>query len=234
MNYFINIRLISFILMGILLIFQGSCEKGEVDDISVTDVDGNVYRIVKIGTQTWMAENLKTTKYRSGEPIGTTDPHTLDIRGEDSVKYQWAYNGNEVNVSTYGRLYTWYAIKDKRGVCPVGYHVPSREEWAKLSEFIGGASSGGGGLKERGTEHWLEPNFGATDTTGFTALPGGYRGYNGEFFFLGHSGIWWSSTESDHLEGSSWIRSLNRYSPSFYLTFTLNTVSAYSVRCIKD
>ena len=220
--------------MGLLLILAGSCEKEEEEDISVTDADGNTYSVVKIGTQTWMAENLKTTKYRTGELIGTTDLPTLDISGEDSVKYQWAYDGKESNVSTYGRLYTWYVIKDDRGVCPEGFHVPSRKEWATLSEFIGGAGSGGGKLKERGTEHWLEPNVGATDTTGFKALPGGYRGYNGDFFFLGHSGIWWSSTEADQMEGSAWIRSLNRYSPSLYLTFTLNTVSGYSVRCIKD
>jgi uncharacterized protein (TIGR02145 family) len=226
-------RLISVVILGTVFLFSG-CEENEVNDTSVTDIDGNVYKVVTIGRQIWMAENLKTTRYRTGDRIPSTDPADLDISGESNPIYQWSYNGDEKNAAVYGRLYTWYTVIDTLGLCPDGWHVPAREEWAVLAEFIGGADTGGGKLKEKGSAHWLEPNTGATDTTGFTALPGGYRGFNGDFFFLGHSGIWWSSTESDHGEGSAWIRSLNRYSASFYLSFTFNVASGFSVRCIKD
>ena len=121
---------------------------------TVPDIDGNVYNTVTIGTQVWMAENLKTTKYRNGDLIGTTTPATLDISGESYTKYQWAYDGNESNVATYGRLYTWYAVTDTRNVCPTGWHVPTDAEWTTLTTFLGGESVAGGKLKETGTTHW--------------------------------------------------------------------------------
>ena len=86
---------------------------------TVSDAEGNIYNIIGIGTQVWMAENLKTTRYRNGDLIGTTTSADLDITAEDTPKYQWAYNGNESNVATYGRLYTWYAVTDSRNVCPI-------------------------------------------------------------------------------------------------------------------
>ncbi len=227
------LRSVRLPLLALILLFSG-CEKEEEKISSVTDIDGNIYRVVTIGRQTWMAENLRTTRFRTGDKIPTTNPADLNISGESNPLYQWAYEGDEKNAAVYGRLYTWYTVIDTLGLCPDGWHVPEREEWAVLAEHIGGAESGGGRLKEKGTAHWLEPNTGANDTTGFTALPGGYRGFNGDFFFLGHSGIWWSSTESDHGKGSAWIRSLNRYSSSFYLSFTFNVASGFSVRCIRD
>lgn len=227
------LRSVCLPLLAIILLFSG-CEKEEEKISSVTDTDGNIYRVVTVGRQIWMAENLRTTKFRTGDKIPTTNPADLDISGESNPVYQWAYDGDEKNAAVYGRLYTWYTVIDTLGLCPDGWHVPDREDWAVLAEHTGGAESGGGKLKEKGTAHWFEPNTGATDTTGFTALPGGYRGFNGDFFFLGHSGIWWSSTESDHGEGSAWIRSLNRYSSSFYLLFTFNVASGFSVRCIRD
>jgi len=95
---------------------------------TITDIEGNVYNLVAIGTQTWMKENLKTTRYRNGDLIGTTTPATLDISGESTPKYQWAYAGNESNVITYGRLYSWHAVADSRNVCPTGWHVPTDVE----------------------------------------------------------------------------------------------------------
>ena len=103
---------------------------------SVKDIDGNVYRTITIGTQVWMAENLKTTKYRNGDLIGTTTPATLVIEGESTPKYQWAYDGNESNVATYGRLYTWYVATDSRNVCPIGWHVPTDAEWTTLTDYL--------------------------------------------------------------------------------------------------
>ncbi len=106
--------------------------------IACTDGDNINYPVVEIGTQIWMAENLKTTKYSNGDLIGTTTPATLDITGESTPKYQWAYNGNESIVTTYGRLYTWFAVTDSRNVCPVGWHVPTDPEWTVLTDYLGG------------------------------------------------------------------------------------------------
>ena len=113
---------------------------------SVKDIDGNIYRTITIGTQVWMAENLKTTRYRNGDLIGTTTPATLVIEGESAPKYQWAYDGNESNVATYGRLYTWYVATDSRNVCPIGWHVPTDAEWTVLTEFT--ALPGGARLED--------------------------------------------------------------------------------------
>ena len=118
----------------------------------VTDIDGNQYNTVTIGNQVWMAENLKTTKYQNGDEIGTTTPATLDISGETSPKYQWAYNGSEANVNTYGRLYTWYAVADERNICPAGWHVPSDDEWKTLEMFLGMTQEQADGTYWRGTD----------------------------------------------------------------------------------
>src|SRR5512133_2727329 len=103
---------------------------------SVKDIDGNVYQTITIGTQVWMVENLKTTKYRNGDLIGTTTPASLVIEGESAPKYQWAYDGNESNVAIHGRLYTWYVATDSRNVCPTGWHVPSDAEWTVLTDYL--------------------------------------------------------------------------------------------------
>jgi len=201
---------------------------------SVTDIDGNVYKTILIGSQTWMAENLKTTKYRNGNLIGTTTYATLDISNATTYptpKYQWAYAGNESNVATYGRLYTWYAATDSLNVCPTGWHLPTDTEWKILTNHLGGESAAGGKLKETGTTHWLSPNTGATNTSGFTALPGGYRNVDGAFTSIGYTGYWWSSTE--YPAYGAWRR---------YMTYDSSNVSGYlnleaygfSVRCVKD
>jgi uncharacterized protein (TIGR02145 family) len=127
--------------MVLVLILSNSCKKDnptqpDKKPSTVTDGDGNIYGKVIIGTQVWLTENLKTTKYRNGDLIGTTTPAGLDIYDEVTPKYQWAYAGNEDNVATYGRLYTWYAITDTRNVCPTGWHVPSDAEWLTLENYL--------------------------------------------------------------------------------------------------
>ncbi len=197
----------------------------------VTDVDGNVYNRVTIGRQVWLVENLKTTRYRNGDLIGTTTPATLDIRSEDTPTYQWAWNGNESNVITYGRLYTWYAIDDSRSICPDHWHVPTQAEWTTLTDYLGGHSISGGKLKEAGTTHWLSPNTGATNETGFTALPGGYRLSSGGFGGLGSDGAWRSSTLDNTNE--DWTIGMgNSYSDAYGASNSKR--SGYSVRCIGD
>jgi uncharacterized protein (TIGR02145 family) len=198
---------------------------------SITDIDGNIYGTKTIGNQVWMQENLKTSKYRNGDLIGTTTPDTLDISTESMPEYQWTYDGKESNVALYGRLYTWYTVTDSRGVCPTGWHVPTDEEWITLTTYLGGEAVAGGKLKETGTNHWISPNTGATNETGFTALPGGYRQYYGTFYAIGYGGIWWSVTDSTATEA------LYRYvdyntSNTFRLDYPKHC--GLSVRCLKD
>jgi uncharacterized protein (TIGR02145 family) len=196
----------------------------------LVDIDGNAYNIISIGNQYWMKENLKTTKYRNGDLIGTTSPATLNIGSESSPKYQWTYEGVESNVNTYGRLYTWYAVTDVRNVCPSGWHVPSDDEWMTLMDNIGGASINGGKLKETGMVHWASPNTGATNETGFTALPGGGRNED-SFLNIGNSGFWWSATESGSDVAWSWSLSNNISEIS---RLDLLKLAGFSVRCIKN
>jgi uncharacterized protein (TIGR02145 family) len=224
-----------FRILGVILVFViiHSCRKEQGTNLlkKVTDVDGNVYNTVTIGTQTWMIENLKTTRYRNGDLIGTTLPATLDIHLESTPKYQWVYEGNESNVSTYGRLYTWYAVTDTRNICLIGWHLPNNIEWTTLTTFLGGENVAGGKLKETGMTHWISPNTGATNETGFSALPGGGRDSYGGFFDVGRNGGWWSS--DDYNTNSAWY---------FYLYNDYNNVNkpsdsksnGYSVRCLKD
>lgn len=194
---------------------------------TVTDIEGNVYKTIVIGTQTWMAENLKTTKYRNGDSIGTT---TLDLGYPYNLPtyiYQWAYAGNESNVATYGRLYTFNAASDSRNICPTGWHLSTKGEWFTLITFLGGYSSAGGKLKETGTTHWQGFNTGATNSSGFTALPGGLR-YDVKFEGIGGAGIWWGpdvvGTES---------RSIKSNSPTIDRGDG-HSNHGYSVRCVKD
>jgi uncharacterized protein (TIGR02145 family) len=201
---------------------------------TVTDVDGNVYKTVTIGTQIWMAENLRTTKYNNGESIGTTTSPTLNIESEVDPKYQWAYEGNSAYVQTYGRLYTWFAIMDSRKVCPTGWHVPTDAEWMTLINYLGGDTVAGGKLKSTGTTYWYTPNFGATNETGFTALPGGFRECNGAFWNLSYGTSIWSSTEN--APQFACYKYMAYYDKKVLLSmpYTENKKDGLSVRCIKN
>jgi uncharacterized protein (TIGR02145 family) len=217
----------------VFLIIWGSCQKDNNDnknDNTVSDIDGNIYHTVKIGTQIWMVENLKTTKYRNGDLIGTTSPVSLDIYDEFQPKYQWAYIGDESNAAVYGRLYTWYAITDSRGLCPSGWHVPSEAEWMELETFIGGWYQNAVKLKETGAAHWVYQNEGSTNTTGFTALPGGERDFSNDFTWIQYYGFWWTTTEST-TDGNAIGRII---SGTDLLTTDVRKSSAFSVRCVKD
>ena len=233
-----------FITAGVLLLifFIQSCKKdgdntSKDPEITATDIDGNVYTGIKIGTQVWMVENLKTTKYNNGDLIGTTIPSTKDISAENKPEYQWASNDNELNVTPYGRLYTWYAATDSRGICPTGWHVPTDNEWVTLIDFWGGYIYAARYLKESGTTHW-KWNIESTNFSGFTALPAGYHSYTGPFWSFGTAGNWWSSTENK--TGTSLGKSMN------YASDIVNDVGldiaqgaiikagGNSVRCIRD
>jgi len=190
-----------------------------------------VYSTVTIGTQTWLGENLKTTRYQNGDLIGTTTPVSLDISNETSPKYQWACGGNESNVAAYGRFYTWYAATDSRKVCPAGWHLPTDVEWTTLTTFLGGESVAGGKLKETANTHWLTPNTDATNEKNYTALPGGYRTQTGTYTGLGNYGYWWSSTENSMI--SAWNRTMSYGSSGMGRDASFER-NGFSVRCVKN
>lgn len=196
---------------------------------TATDIEGNVYRTVIIGTQVWMAENLKITKYRNGDPI----PNVTEVSGWEylTTGAYCNYNNNSSYVTTYGRYYNWYAVSDSRNIAPIGWHVPTDDEWTTLTNYLGGANAAGGKLKETGTTHWSTPNTGATNETGFTALPGSYCTTNGSFYLIGQIGYFWSSTKYN--AGSAWGRLMNYDSPSIHTNYYNNKVGL-SIRCIKD
>ena len=222
------------IAMGLALIFIISCKKDVYNPPYMTDQDGNVYTSVTIGTQVWMVENLKTTKYRNGDLIGTTTPASLDISSESTPKYQWAYDGNESNVATYVRLYTWYAVSDNRNICPTGWHVPTDAEWTTLTTSLGGEDVASGKLKEAGTSYWMPSNEGATNSSGFTAFPSGCRDDDGTYLSVGFGGYWWSSTEYSATD--AYQRHMDYYSSCGGNVCRLysNKHYGFSVRCLQD
>lgn len=201
---------------------------------TMTDIDGNVYKSVIIDTQTWMAENLKTTKYRNGDLI-TTVFNGDDWLNTTSGAFTF-YNNDISNNATYGKLYNGYAVADSRRICPTGWHVPSSVEWAKLITFLGGETVAGGKMKEEGQTHWLSPNLGATNESGFTALPGGYRG--GDYLEEGYDAIygyggWWSAMEVSVPD--AWYYLINRNDTNIGIaSSSTNKKYGFSVRCMKD
>jgi uncharacterized protein (TIGR02145 family) len=196
---------------------------------TVTDIDGNIYHTITIGTQIWMVENLKTTKYRNGDPI----PNVADNTQWNNLTTDayCNYNNDANNATIYGRLYNLSAVLDSRKICPSGWHIPSDAEWTTLIAFLGGDNVAGGKLKETGTSHWNSPNTGATNETGFTALPDGHRDYFGIFLEIGGYGHWWSSTKDD--ESSAWSYRMG-YSYKNIGRSSSYEKNGYSVRCIKD
>jgi len=198
---------------------------------SVTDSSGNVYNTVTIGTQVWMAENLKTTKYNDGTDIPNVTDGTI-WQSLNSGAYCW-YNDDIGNKTPYGALYNWYTINTGK-LAPIGWHIPTDAEWTTLTDFLGGVSIAGDKLKEAGTSHWPVPNTGATNEIGFTGLPAGYRYVNGTYYYGGIGGIsafWWSSTEQS--TDYAWSIKIG----SFNSLIDRNAgyeKSGYSVRCIKD
>jgi len=210
---------------------------------TVTDFDGNIYHTVQIGNQVWMTENLKVTHYPDGTeiPLVTDDIAWADLADNNTDDAYCRYN-NDTN-SEYGILYTWAAAMGDnavssdanpsgvQGICPAGWHIPSDAEWTELSTYLGGEGVAGGKLKESGTVHWNSPNTGADNSSGFTALPGGLRGFNGGFHDVGLYGYWWSSTENTNLH--AWFRRLDSSAPGMVRDY-YNKSNGYSVRCIKN
>jgi uncharacterized protein (TIGR02145 family) len=197
---------------------------------SVTDIDHNSYKTIEIGTQTWMAENLKTSRYRDGSSI-TNVTYPTDWWDLTTQAY-CCYRNEATYIKTYGELYNWYAVTDSRNIAPEGWHVPSDAEWTTLINFLGGESIAVGKMKETGPGHWTSPNAAATNSSGFTALPSGLRmSGDATFDFLGIHCYFWSSTED--AASTAWSRDLNYYS-AMVLRTAADKRNGFSVRCVKD
>ena len=197
--------------------------------VRVKDADGNLYRTVTIYTQVWMAENLKTTKYDDGTDIPLVTENTAWYNLA-TPGYCWYNNDATTNKNVYGALYNWYTVNSGK-LCPSGWHVPTDVEWTTMISRIGGAPTAGGKLKESGTIHWSSPNTGATNETGFTALPGGGRNSSGNFSKIHQMGFWWSSTESSSTVAL--YQTMNSNSSSIDSSSD-NKKTGFSVRCLKD
>lgn len=237
----INRTLFPILFIAILLSILISCKNNDPNPTpsdTVTDIDGNVYKTIQIGIQTWMVENLKTTKYNDGTLIPLTIDNTA-WKNLTTPSYCWYKNDESTYKDSYGALYNWYSVKSDK-LCPTGWHVPSDNEWTILTSYLGGEAIAGGKLKETGTTHWKSPNTGATNDIGFTALPGGMRWESGTFSSVGFNGNWWSSTDTNipgvtFVKDWAWYRTMRNDGigadrESIYPTKR----TGYSVRCIKD
>ena len=233
-----NLQIILLIIFLSTSVFTGY---SQITDTIIDNRDGKVYKTIKIGDQWWMAENLATTKLRDGSIMD------LITENEEWIKlttpaYSWYYNDEETYKDPYGALYNWYAVNSVF-LCPVGWHIPSDGEWKQLEktlklkegeidkEGIRGNNEGGQ-LKEVGTIYWNSPNVGATNKSGFTAIPVGHRNWkSGDFIDIGLFGTWWSSTEKD--SSYAWRRTLY-YNDDKIRRFTSHKRDGFTVRCIKD
>lgn len=223
-----------------MLLLPGSCKKDSNNNPSgsITDTDGNIYTSITLGTQTWMVENLRTTKLSNGTPI----PLVSDAAGWSALTtpgYCWYGNNETANKAAYGALYNWQAAVN---ACPTGWHLPSDEEWKTLEQSLGMNNTDanatgwrysalvGSQLKESGALHW-KISAGATNSSGFTALPGGDRDSDVGFVDLGNYGFYWSS--SADVSSRAWYRRLNDDNGGVHRASS-QQVTGYSVRCIKD
>ena len=225
-----RIWIYSLAVIGLLFFLTNSCTKKEDDKVeTVVDYDGNIYHVVTIHSQDWLVENLKVTHYRNGDPIS---PVSGNAQWEDRTTGAYCdYDNLPANGTTYGRLYNWYAVNDSRKIAPTGWHVASDDEWTVLTNYLGGEDIAGGKLKEKGTTHWKSPNSGATNETGFTALPGGGRTFDGTFDYIIWGGQFWTSTSLN--VDDAWIRYLDYNTTDVYRWVDGKTYGR-SVRCVRD
>lgn len=215
--------------------------------VAVTDIDGNAYHAVTIGTKTWLIENLRTTKYKNGDAISTTSTLNQNISTETAPKYQWAYNGDETLAKKYGRLYTWHVVSDARGIAPTGWHIASDADWLALENYLIATYGTVNGtiVNQRlgkylaattdwamsATEGHVGNNKTINNATGFSAYPGGLRNSSGVFSGLGTSTTWWTNTT--YSTTNAYFRSLYYNNDRLYKE-TYGKEFGFAVRCVKD
>jgi uncharacterized protein (TIGR02145 family) len=209
--------------------YGGTVSFSTLDFGTVTDVEGNLYKTITIGPQTWMAENLATVRFSDGTAIPLIKEDAV-WEGLTKPGYCWYKNDEAAFKIDYGALYNWYTVKTGK-LCPGGWHVPTDEEFTILTNHLGGEMTAGGKMKVPDVTFWVDPNTGATNTSGFSALPGGFRYFDGKFFDFGFSGYWWSSTE--YVASIAWFRFLY-YNESSLFRFNNQMRNGFSIRCIKD
>jgi len=220
-----------------ILILSVACESNNYPEFtdytglrdSITDIDGNVYKTVGIGTQIWMAQNLKTTRYNDGTGIPLVNSDSIWTY-TNSPAYCWYSNDSTINRKVYGALYNFYTVETEL-LCPPGWHVPTKEEWERLGKFLGGIDIAGAKLKDYYTFCWNGPNPCVINTFSFSALPGGERFTNGIFKEIGDRGNWWTST-NDRTYLATYI-SMNHESKGLSVTHAFLR-QGFSVRCIKN
>jgi uncharacterized protein (TIGR02145 family) len=192
----------------------------------VKDGENNSYHTLIIGNQVWLKENLKVSNYRNGDPLLDLTDSTTWNGGYITTGGYSNYNNDTAISNIYGKLYNWYAINDSRGICPAGWHIPTVKEWNELAASLGGNAIAGGKLKESGTANWQSPNMGATNESGFTALPAGFRELDGTFQTFGIITYMWSSTDT-YAFGLG-------YNQIDIGSILANKPAGFSVRCIMD
>ena len=230
-NFFLFLYILTISIIG----------NAQITDSIIDSRDGKVYKTIKIGNQWWMAENLNNTGIvDSINPVLVSDNKKwIEIK---TPAYSWYNDDEKTYKDTYGALYNWYAV-NKSCLCPSGWHIPSDQEWKQLELALGLDSSEidktgvrgnneGGQLKKDDTTYWSNPNIGATNKSGFSAIPGGHRNWKtGDFIDIGLFGTWWSSTEAD--SNYAWRRTLY-YNDEKIRRFTSHKRDGFSVRCVKD
>lgn len=197
------------------------------DPATVTDVDGNVYKTVRIGTQLWITENLRTTRYNDSTAISTglsNSDWSSATTGAFSI-----YDGSASNNTTYGKLYNWHAVMTGK-LAPKGWHVPSEAEWQTMIEYLGGSSVAGGKLKST-SSLWMAPNTGATNSSGFSGLPSGYRGTTGGYSLITKSAYFWAATQRNTTQGEYFL--LDNDFASSNANGATKTFG-YAVRCVMN
>ncbi|MBA4410308.1 MAG: FISUMP domain-containing protein [Bacteroidota bacterium] len=210
--------------------------------VDCTDGDGNNYQVVQIGTQIWMSTNLKTTKYRNGDPVPMV---TDDTKWENLISGAYCnYSNDEITGNKYGKLYNWHAVNDSRNIAPIGWHIPTHNELTALESFVAGNLGPSGSVAKAlaSNTDWISSSVANSvgndltknDTFGFTALPSGFRVKNGTFNYLGRYAGWWSSTEFDLTNDSVWNRSLNYEYSYMHKNVYYFKETGFSIRCLKD
>lgn len=197
----------------------------------ITDYDGNVYDTVQIGTLVWLKPNLKTTHYSNGVSIPLVSDSIMWAHTWTGARCYYQ-NDSAAYDTVYGTLYNYFAVKDTNHICPAGWHVSTNEDWETTEAALGGMYVAGGKMKEAGTQHWLSPNEGATNSSGFTGLPGGCRDYATDAYrYILENGCWWTSTP--YTSSTAWTTYM-WYMFAGVDHNPINNKYALSIRCVKD